>query len=198
MFQHSIEHGQQLMHARGQSDFFDFPCGEEPLVKRFDLRVVARGYEGPHVEHSTHMRPPQIVRRPRRVPLSPLRGATPTKAAICCRVSVPNSGSSSNNVRAQTGPMPLALCNTSSFSRHRGLARSVVSRSWSSVAMAVLRHVIGAIMSCVRRARPRQAVRSRGAPDEQRLAAPQKGTQCLRLGVGQRPERRADHVGKVG
>src|SRR6266446_7533288 len=49
------------------------------------------------------MRPPQIVRRPRRVPLSHLRGATPTKAAICCRVSVPNSGSSSSNVRAHTG-----------------------------------------------------------------------------------------------
>ena len=49
MFQHSIENGQQLMHTRGQSDFFDFPRGEEPLVKNFDLRVVARGHEGPHV-----------------------------------------------------------------------------------------------------------------------------------------------------
>ena len=49
MFQHSIENGQQLMHTRGQSDFFDFPRGEEPLVKNFDLRVIARGHEGPHV-----------------------------------------------------------------------------------------------------------------------------------------------------
>ena len=39
----------------------------------------------------TGARPPQIGRRPRRVPLSPWRGATPTTAAICCRVSVPNS-----------------------------------------------------------------------------------------------------------
>jgi len=49
MFQHSIENGQQLMHTRCQSDFFDFPRGEEPLVKNFDLRVVARGHESPHV-----------------------------------------------------------------------------------------------------------------------------------------------------
>ena len=49
MFQHSIENGQQLMHTRGQSDFFDVPRGEEPLVKNFDLRVGARGHEGPHV-----------------------------------------------------------------------------------------------------------------------------------------------------
>ena len=49
MFQHSIENGQQRMPTRGQRDFFDVPCGEEPLVQCFALRVVARGYEGPHV-----------------------------------------------------------------------------------------------------------------------------------------------------
>ena len=64
MFQHSIEHGQQLMHARCQSDFFDFPCGEEPLVKCFDLRVVARGHEGPHVSHRAPMRAPAPDRAP--------------------------------------------------------------------------------------------------------------------------------------
>ena len=49
MLQHGIEHGQELTHTRCQSDFFDFPRGEEPFVKSFDLRVVARGHEGPHV-----------------------------------------------------------------------------------------------------------------------------------------------------
>src|SRR5262245_31320487 len=42
MFQQSIGKGQQLMHTHCQSDFFDLPCGEEPRVKRFALRVVAR------------------------------------------------------------------------------------------------------------------------------------------------------------
>ena len=40
----------------------------------------------------TCARPPQIVRRPRKVPLSQLSGATPTNAAICWRLRVPNSG----------------------------------------------------------------------------------------------------------
>ena len=40
----------------------------------------------------TRARPPQTVRLPRRVPLSRLKGATPTRAAICRRSSVPNSG----------------------------------------------------------------------------------------------------------
>jgi len=28
MLQHGIEHRQQFMHTRGESDFFDFPCSE--------------------------------------------------------------------------------------------------------------------------------------------------------------------------
>src|SRR3989442_1518940 len=47
------------------------------------------------------------------------------------------------------------------------------------------------------RVRPRQAVLLRGPHADQWLAAPQKGAQLLRLGVGQRARRRADHVGKV-
>ena len=46
-------------------------------------------------------------------------------------------------------------------------------------------------------ARPRQAVLLRGPHDDQLLAAPKQGAQLLRLGVGQRAGRRADHVGTV-
>ena len=49
MFQHSIENGQQLMHTRGQGDFFDFPRREEPFVKNVDLRVEARSDQRAHV-----------------------------------------------------------------------------------------------------------------------------------------------------
>ena len=48
--------------------------------------------------------------------------------------------------------MPVTLCNRSSFSRHRGLARSVVSSSSSSVAIPAFSHVIWAAMSFLRRA----------------------------------------------
>ena len=53
-------------------------------------------------------------------------------------------------------------------------------------------------MSCVEApARPREAVLLRGPHADQLLAAPQEGAQLLRLGVRQRPGRRADHVGKM-
>ena len=112
----------------------------------------------------TCARPPQIIRRPRRVPLAPLRGATPTKAALCCRVSVPNAGRSRSNVRAHTGPMPLALCHRSSFSRHRGLPRSsrlegVVQRGDALIEPRNMGcHVLREAS-----ARPREAVLLRGA-----------------------------------
>src|SRR6266516_6792583 len=41
MLQHGVKNSQQLMHARRQGDFFDFPRREEPFVKDFDLRVEA-------------------------------------------------------------------------------------------------------------------------------------------------------------
>jgi hypothetical protein len=95
----------------------------------------------------TGARPPQIVRLPRRGPLSRFKGATPTRAASRWRFNVPNSGRSSRRVRAQTGPIPGTLRSSSSRSRHTGLARSVVSRSSSSAASRVLSQVIWAWMS---------------------------------------------------
>jgi hypothetical protein len=53
--------------------------------------------------------PPQVVRVPRRVPLSRLSGAAPTRAAMRWRLHVPHSGRSSRSVRAHTGPMPGTL-----------------------------------------------------------------------------------------
>src|SRR5258706_1483054 len=53
----------------------------------------------------TEARPPQMVRRPLRVPLSRGKGATPTRADICLRPRVPSSGSSASIVRLLTGPM---------------------------------------------------------------------------------------------
>ena len=54
-------------------------------------------------------RPPQIIRRPRSLPLSRLNGATPTSAAIFLRLSVPSSGNSANSVAVATGPTPICL-----------------------------------------------------------------------------------------
>src|SRR3990172_5097919 len=67
-------------------------------------------------------RPPVVLRLPRFRPLSLLKGATPTRAAICFRLSFPNSGRSATIVLAVTGPTPGTL---SIFS-----ARSRFSASW--------------------------------------------------------------------
>ena len=75
----------------------------------------------------TAARPPTSIRRPRNVPLSRFMGARPTNAPTLRRPSVPSSGSSPSSVRDATGPMPGMLRNSSSRSRHTGLARTVAS-----------------------------------------------------------------------
>ena len=56
MLQHGIENRHQLMHTRRQSDFFDFPRSEQPLIKGFDLRIKPCRHERAHVQHGAHMR----------------------------------------------------------------------------------------------------------------------------------------------
>ena len=56
MLQHGVEYGQKLTHTRRQSHFFDLPRGQEPFVKGFDPRIVARGDKCAHVQHGAHMR----------------------------------------------------------------------------------------------------------------------------------------------
>ena len=81
-------------------------------------------------------RPPQIFRFPRNKPLSRFKGATPTRAAICFRFKVPNSGRLDKSVIESTGPTPGVLRRISFFSRHTGLFLRRLLRSLS----AFMRH----------------------------------------------------------
>jgi hypothetical protein len=54
------------------------------LVEGANDGVVARGDQRGHVQHRVHPRPPQMMRRPRSVPLSQLKGATPTRQRWPC------------------------------------------------------------------------------------------------------------------
>src|SRR5450756_1770648 len=72
----------------------------------------------------TLARPPQIERLPRFLPLSQLKGATPTSEAIFLRSRCPNSGNSANRVVAVTGPTPGTERRRFSFSRHTTLLLS--------------------------------------------------------------------------
>ena len=151
---HGIQHRQALAHAGRPRNLLDFARGAQALVKGFAHRIIADGHEGTHGQGSPHRRaPPKVVRVPRREPLSRLNGATPTRAAMRWRLKVPTSGRSSPSVRAHTGPMPGPLRETVSRSHQTGLARCVVSKSFSRAATRCLSQAIGASISVRRRRR---------------------------------------------
>ena len=121
----------QAVHAT----FFPFPAARRRSYKACICgleRVATRGPLANTVR--TCARPPQIMRRPRQVPLAPWRGATPTHAALWCRWRAPHAGRARRTVRAHTGPLPEARGQRAALSRHHGLARRRVSRASSSVA----------------------------------------------------------------
>ena len=135
MLHHGVEDRQQLAYAGDQGHFLGFARGQQALVAGCEHRIMADCHQRGHIQRGTQGRPsaPDGA-APRMVPRSQLNGATPAKAAIRWRLSVPNSGSSSRSVRAETGPMPGTLRYKVSRSRQTGLARNVVSRSSSRVA----------------------------------------------------------------
>ncbi len=55
--QHGIENGEEFPHASGERHFLEFASLQHVLVLRLDEWVVARGYEGGHVEHTAHLCP---------------------------------------------------------------------------------------------------------------------------------------------
>ena len=103
MFDHRIEDRQELAHTGDQCHFREFPSPAQPLIEDLQtgFHLTATNvlmYSAPR----TTARPPQVVRRPRKVPLSRFKGATPTNAAIWWRVKLLSSGSSAISVRLRT------------------------------------------------------------------------------------------------
>ena len=129
---------------------------------------------------------PQMVRVPRRVPLSRVKGATPPRAASRWRLSVPNSGRSSSSGRAQTGPMPhtaeqlLAL--TPDRTRAQGGVQVVVERREALIEPGAVHLDIG-----LRRRRATEAVLFGGPHADHAAGAPRGGAEFLRLRVGPWP-----------
>ncbi len=73
----------------------------EHAVEDGQQRLIA-AYVPMYNAARTRARPPQTVRRPRRVPLSRLRGATSTRLEICLRPTVSSSGRSTKRVTEST------------------------------------------------------------------------------------------------
>ena len=129
---HCVEYGQHLSHAGRQRQLLRLPCRKQPLIEGSEHRIVSTGDQRTHVEHRAQSGlPPQTLRLPRRGPLSLLKGATPTRAAIRLRFSVPNSGKYASSDNESCSPTPCTERRRSSFSRHTGLLRRVCRRSLS-------------------------------------------------------------------
>ena len=131
VFEDGVEDREQLAHAGHQCHLLRFARRQKSLGESPYHRVAARGEQGAHVERParTSALPPHTLRRPRRVPASRFRGATPTRAATRLCVSVPSSGTPANRVRATTaGPTPGTLRSSASFSPRTGLLSIAASR----------------------------------------------------------------------
>src|SRR5436190_15316882 len=64
MFEHGVEYGEQLTHARGESELGSFAGRAEPLVEGDEDRVMTHGHDGTHVEDGPDLRAPAPDRAP--------------------------------------------------------------------------------------------------------------------------------------
>ena len=175
---------------------FDFPRGEEPLVKSFALRIVARGHQRAHIQHGAHMRaPPRSADRGGPTVAIAGRHADEGRDVLPCER--PQRGKFPQQRTRTHGPNALGTLQQIIVLPHSGLARSVVARSLSSGAMSALSHVIWATISCVRRSLV-PARRCCSVVITIRCWRRPKGHAALASGRRTRPGCRADHVGTVG
>ena len=133
MLDHDVEYGEQLAHAGGEGHFLGFAGLTQALVEVTPGLYLVATKAAMYRAARTCLRPPHTVRFPLRAPLSRLKGATPTSAAISPRFNAPSSGRSDKRVMDRTGPTPGVLRSNWSLSLHMGEERmkSPISRSRS-------------------------------------------------------------------
>lgn len=108
--EHGIEDGEEFSGHGDGRDLGRFAVRLETFVEGFERRIEATGAERCHAQRIARVRPPQIMRLPRRVPESRLSGATPTSLAMPCRLSWPSSGRSNSASTLASSRLVLANC----------------------------------------------------------------------------------------
>ena len=111
---HAVKHGEQLLHKRGERHFLQLTSCQQPPVELPKDRVTATVHQRSCVEHSADSGATTYPG---------LKGATPTRAAICFLSRVPSSNRYTSNVRNTCCPVPGTLRSRSSFPRQAGLLR---------------------------------------------------------------------------
>src|SRR5438128_11427876 len=133
----------------------------------------------------TSARPPYTVRRPRRVPLSRLQGATPLKAASGWVPRGPHAGTWPSIVRASTGPTP--------GMRLTGVRQGVIEPG-DRRGQPGDRGLDGVLDT---RRRGVQSGALGAHPRDELAPPPAQGPQLLGLGIRQGPGRRRDGLRTV-
>src|SRR5688572_9551045 len=106
MFDHGVHDQQQLAHAGDHGGEHGFAAGEQLLIVVLMIRLCrVATIVALYRLRRTWLRPPPIIRLPRKLPLSRLIGARPTSLAAWPRFIAPNSGSPA----AVTAPPPGTL-----------------------------------------------------------------------------------------
>ena len=120
MFDHRVHDCEEAAHHGDECHFPRLAGRSEPLIKAGQEGIVPRRDQGGHIQRLPDGgAPAPNLAAAAEVAAVAVEGATPTKAAIARRSSVPNSGNSASSVRAVVGPMPGTLRSASSW-----LARS--------------------------------------------------------------------------
>src|SRR6187551_2380246 len=139
-----------------------------------------------------------MARRPRSVPLSRLKGATPARAAICLRPRLPSSGSSAIRVDAVTRPTPGGLSSRSTFSSQIGVCLIVWSTSYSLIASAFCRYSMCALIwRRYLRVSRQETIPFSGEHLDDLAPSGEEGLQLLSLLVGQRTKLRTHGLRKA-
>ena len=206
MFEHSVQNSQQLAHTGCQGHLFGLPGGAQALIEGPDngLKRVATRVAIYRAARTCAL-PPHTLRLPRRVPLSRLSGATPTRLAACLRPKVPSSGMAASIVKESTGPTPGTLLRRLSRSRHRGWCEGSPQGIVQVPQLPLQIGDMGPDSLAYRGGSSAEPVLLGGEHRYHLPPANQEGLQSLGLGIGQgawcRPHRLAEvsqHLGIYG
>ena len=200
MADHGVEDREELVHARGERQFFGFMQGEQALLEGSDQRITAGGHEGGHVQRGAHGRP-----------------ATPDHALATLGATVLIEWRQSNQrsdvlVRdpaefGQVGQQGRTEHRSNAGRRAEELVAVAPRRAGADASADLLiqvvdlpiepRHVLADLCSDACRCSARAVLLS-NAHLHQLPAASDQHRQFLRRGIWQRPHLRTNRLGEVG
>jgi hypothetical protein len=122
--QHGVENNEQLAYAGGERGLGVLSAGTQPQIESSDGGIATDSRHCRHIQDAPDLRAsaPDTTAAAQFSTIA-INGASPARAAICLRLSIPSSGRCASRVLESTLPTPGAERSNSSRSRHRGVSR---------------------------------------------------------------------------